>query len=415
MSALIFAYGSNMCLGRLLDYGVHPEGPGQPAELRGYVLRLNKVGRRAGRRSGKGNVEECAGETVWGVLYSIPERELPALDTGEGAGYRRIQLRVESSAGPIDAWVHVAIKPSNDPNLHPYGWYKRFIVEGARSHGLPADYIAKLEAIDAVDDPDLAWDQNRRSLTCDNHGRTQMESSERAEVVAQSGVSHWPGGRLYFLSTFTSTSAPYRFEMERPGIPEDDPNFLFALPEYGQAFGTVFGEALEKLTEMKSPVLRELVTTARGERVRTQRVTAPSGDVVDIEPKLSAPPYRFSVEDVTHFDLRAFARACDVAADALTDSKLDHLLSTTGQIAEVLGQVGDAAGQPFGWPVLLKGLEQVEIEFLPNGEPILPKIVAEKDKRHFVEYPPLTDADRPAFDELMARKRKDFGDRRSRR
>ena len=118
---------------------------------------------------------------------------------------------------------------------------------------------------------------------------------------------------------------------------------------------------------------------------------------------------------MTHFDLRAFARACDVAAEALTDSKLDHLLSTTGQIAEVLGQVGDAAGQPFGWPVLLKGLEQVEIEFLSNGEPVLPKIVAEKDKRHFVEYPPLTDTDRTAFEELMARKRKDFSDRRGRR
>jgi hypothetical protein len=407
MTTLIFAYGSNMCRGRLLDYNVHPVGPGQPAELRGYVLRLNKVGRRAGHRSGKGNVEQCAGETVWGVLYSIPEDELPALDTGEGDGYRRVQLPVESSAGPVDAWAHVATKPSNDPSLRPYGWYKRFIVEGARSHGLPADYIAKLEAIDAVDDPDLAWDQNRRSLTCNDGFRTQ--------VGAEKGVSRWPGGRLYFVSTFTSTSAPLRFEMERPGVPEDDPNFLFALPEYGQAFGTVLGEALDRLTEVKSPVLRELVMTAPGERVRTQRVTAPSGDVVDIEPRLSALPYRFTADDVTDFDLRAFARACDVAAEALTDSKLEHLLSATGQIAEVLGQVGDAAGQPFGWPVLLKGLEQVAIEFLPNGEPVLPKIVAERDKRHFVEYPPLTDADRPAFDELMARKRKDFSDRRGRR
>lgn len=285
MSELIFAYGSNMCRGRFLDYNVHPEGPGQPAELRGYVLRLNKVGRRAGRRSGKGNVEQCAGETVWGVLYSIPDDELPALDTGEGPGYRRVQLHVESSAGPIDAWVHVATRPSNDPTLRPYSWYKRFIVEGARSHGLPAGYIAKLEAIDAVEDPDLAWDQNRRSLTCDNGFRTQMDSSEPAGVADQAHVRRWPGGRLYFVSTFTGTSAPYRFEMERPGVPEDDPNFIFALPEYGQVFGTVFGEALEKLTEAKSPVLRELVTTTGEERVRTQRVTAPSGDAVDIEPK----------------------------------------------------------------------------------------------------------------------------------
>jgi hypothetical protein len=61
------------------------------------------------------------------------------------------------------------------------------------------------------------------------------------------------------------------------------------------------------------------------------------------------------------------------------------------------------------------GLEQVEIDFSPNGEPILPKVVAEKDKRHFVDYPPMSDADRPAFDELMARKRREFNARRSSR
>jgi hypothetical protein len=163
----VFAYGSNMCRGRLLDYKVHPEGPGQPAQLRGYVLRLNKVGRRRGRRSGKGNIEQCPAETVWGVLYTIPDHELTVLDAGEGPGYQRVRLRVESSGGPVDAWVHVAKEPSNDPDLRPYGWYKRFIVEGARSHGLPAEYVAKLEAIEADDDPDQEWERNRRSLTCD--------------------------------------------------------------------------------------------------------------------------------------------------------------------------------------------------------------------------------------------------------
>jgi hypothetical protein len=163
----IFAYGSNMCRGRLLDYKVHPEGPGRPAALRHYVLRLNKEGRRNGHRSGKGNVEACAGETVWGVLYTIPDHELPLLDKGEGKGYQRVRVRVESAAGPVDAWLHVARQPSSDPSLRPYTWYKRFIVEGARSHGLPAEYIAKLDAMEAIDDPDRDWDQNRRGLTCD--------------------------------------------------------------------------------------------------------------------------------------------------------------------------------------------------------------------------------------------------------
>jgi hypothetical protein len=203
--------------------------------------------------------------------------------------------------------------------------------------------------------------------------------------------------------------------MGHSGTVEEDPNFLFALPEYGKAFGSVFGEALDRLCESKSPVIRELVTTAPGERVRTQRITTLNGQVIDVEPQQTAIPYRFDADDVTRFDLRSLARTCDEAAEVLTDAKLDHLLGATGQIAEGLGQVGNAGGQPFGWPTLLSALELVDIEFSTGGEPILPRMVAENDKRHFVEYPPLTDVDRPAFNELMTRKRQQFNARRGRR
>ena len=220
---------------------------------------------------------------------------------------------------------------------------------------------------------------------------------------------------MFFVSTFTSTSAPYRFEMDRPGTIEDDPNYLFSLPEYSNALGEIIGVALETLTERKSPVLRELVTTVQGDRVRMQRVSAPNGGVIEIPPVQTAIPFRLDSGAVTRFDLRWLTTACDEAAEFLTDSKLDKLLDTVGQIAEGLGQVGDAGGRPFGWQTLLLGFEQVEIDFSPNGEPILPRIVAENDKRHFVAYPPLTDADRPAFEALMARKRQEAHARRDRR
>jgi hypothetical protein len=99
----------------------------------------------------------------------------------------------------------------------------------------------------------------------------------------------------------------------------------------------------------------------------------------------------------------------------LTDAKLDHLLGSSGRIAEGLGQVGHAGGQPFGWPSLLSALDRLEIEFSEDGEPILPRMVAENDKRHFVDYPPLTEVDRPAFNDLMSRKRQQFNARRGRR
>jgi hypothetical protein len=162
MSERIFAYGSNMCLGRFLEYQVHPEAPGVSAQLQGYSLRFNK---RSSDGSGKANVEPRDGDVVWGVLYAIPDRELPVLDEGE-RGYTRTRMPGIGASGP-DPWVYVAIETVDDASLRPYSWYKRFLVEGARSHRLPTDYITMLKAIEAREDPDPARGQRKRSIVCD--------------------------------------------------------------------------------------------------------------------------------------------------------------------------------------------------------------------------------------------------------
>ena len=164
MSEQVFAYGSNMCSGRFRAYGVSPEGPGRPAVLPGYRLRFDKKSTDDG--SGKANIAAHAGSDVWGVLYAISDDELEKLDKGEG-GYRRSQLRVRlTDETQTQAWVYVAKKPSNDPALSPYTWYTRFLVEGAREHALPADYIGELERIAAVQDSDSERDRRKRALAC---------------------------------------------------------------------------------------------------------------------------------------------------------------------------------------------------------------------------------------------------------
>jgi hypothetical protein len=66
----------------------------------------------------------------------------------------------------IDAWVYVASRPSNDAGLRPYTWNKRFLVEGAREHSLPNEYIAELEQIEAVADTNVRRDLEKRASTC---------------------------------------------------------------------------------------------------------------------------------------------------------------------------------------------------------------------------------------------------------
>jgi cation transport regulator ChaC len=162
VSADVFAYGSNMWPARFREYGVHPEAAGMSAMLPAYRLAFNKASRKDG--SGKANVEPNPDAAVWGVIYRIPDADLEALDRGE-VGYERQAMRVYTAAGVgVTAWVYVATAGRVDPRLRPYTWYKQFLIEGAKEHGLPPTYVAALEAIPADEDPDRARDQERREL-----------------------------------------------------------------------------------------------------------------------------------------------------------------------------------------------------------------------------------------------------------
>ena len=164
MSEQVFAYGSNMCSGRFRAYGVSPEDAERAAVLPGHRLLFNK--KSTDDKSGKANVAAYAGSDVWGVLYTIPDGDLEKLDKGEG-GYRRVRLSVRLTDNTnTDAWVYIAKKPTDDPALRPYTWYKRLLVEGARAHALPEDYIADLEGIIAVQDANEERDRQKRALPC---------------------------------------------------------------------------------------------------------------------------------------------------------------------------------------------------------------------------------------------------------
>ncbi|HZD88640.1 MAG TPA: gamma-glutamylcyclotransferase family protein [Pseudolabrys sp.] len=151
---IIFAYGSNMHSSRLKARtpSATPLGAGQ---LKGHALRWHKAGRDG---SGKCDVEHTgrASDAVWGVVYTLDAAEKPDLDRAEalGTGYTEKCATIHLGDETIEAWLYVAI--DTRPALEPYDWYKAFVVEGAREHALPADYIAALEAVAAQPDDDEA-------------------------------------------------------------------------------------------------------------------------------------------------------------------------------------------------------------------------------------------------------------------
>lgn len=162
MTSLVFAYGSNMCSGRFRDYKVKPIGPGRAAKLERFSLSFKK---RSTDKSGKATVSPCSSAYVWGVLYEIPTDELVTLDNGE-RGYIRDTVTVLVEDSTVTAWMYVAERPDESAQLLPYSWYKRFLVEGAREHGLPSEYIERLEAINDRMDSKPERHRERMSLLC---------------------------------------------------------------------------------------------------------------------------------------------------------------------------------------------------------------------------------------------------------
>ncbi|MAF49952.1 MAG: gamma-glutamylcyclotransferase family protein [Rhodospirillales bacterium] len=152
-----FAYGSNM----------------DPAQIRrrcpsarfvdiAYLAdhRLAFTRRSGRRRSGVADVERCAGETVWGIVYRLLSvRDIEVLDAAEGfePGRRRAQRYVRetrivglgrarpTTARPVAVNIYIARRQKNPPP--PTAAYIAQLARGAAHWGLPEDYRAMLAAI----------------------------------------------------------------------------------------------------------------------------------------------------------------------------------------------------------------------------------------------------------------------------
>ncbi len=159
-----FAYGSNMLTARLQKRvrSAVAVGTGQ---LRGHVLRWHKRSRDG---SGKCDAETTGrnADVVWGVLFELDAAEKPELDRAEGLGNGYVERQVEiiTDRGIVRAVAYIAT--AKDPSRRPYHWYKAFVVEGAREHALPQEYLQSLENAPSVPDPDPARAaENERLLT----------------------------------------------------------------------------------------------------------------------------------------------------------------------------------------------------------------------------------------------------------
>lgn len=137
-----FAYGSNLNRAQMKSRAgeILEE---RPARLENYEFVFNKKARGG---SATGNIRPAPGKTVYGVLYRIPEQALRSLDRFEGVPqhYRRIEVTaIDNEGNKINAQAYIATKVEN--GLRPAPHYLQSILQGAKEHNLPADYIESIK------------------------------------------------------------------------------------------------------------------------------------------------------------------------------------------------------------------------------------------------------------------------------
>jgi gamma-glutamylcyclotransferase len=138
---LVFAYGSNMRSERMRARVPEAVARGR-ARLDGHRLVFDKHGRDG---SAKANLAPDPASAVWGVVWEMAAAELALLDPHEG-GYERVRLSAEADDGSLlEVEVYVSERRTDDPR--PFDWYLEHVLHGARTHGLPDDYVAWIEAV----------------------------------------------------------------------------------------------------------------------------------------------------------------------------------------------------------------------------------------------------------------------------
>jgi len=170
-----FAYGSNMSLRRLQQRVPSAQSLGTYS-LEKHNLRFHKSGKDG---SGKCDAYYTGNkfDVVLGVLYEMEESEKLVLDETEGLGHGYVEKVVCVSAAEGDvvaSATYCAIRI--DESLLPYTWYKEHVMVGAREANLPPEYIAIIEAVQALKDPDKKREAGQRAIHR-NHKEQTMGST----------------------------------------------------------------------------------------------------------------------------------------------------------------------------------------------------------------------------------------------
>ncbi len=110
--------------------------------------------KRSKDKSGKCNIVAGSG-SVYVAIYELDGQDRTQLDQIEGVGLGYTVETIEVP-GFGECFTYVATASFIDDELRPYSWYKELVLMGCEALRLPIDYIAMIQEVATIDDPDKA-------------------------------------------------------------------------------------------------------------------------------------------------------------------------------------------------------------------------------------------------------------------
>ncbi|MGB0521366.1 MAG: gamma-glutamylcyclotransferase family protein [Flammeovirgaceae bacterium] len=153
MECLVFSYGSNLYLPRLLSR----VGKAQfvsIAVLPDYQLSFRKLGRDG---SGKATVSKQKNQVVWGSVCALSQDAKRLLDRCEGIGLHYVEQGVEvftPEGQTLSVFTYQAASHKIQEGLKPFHWYKQYLLKGGELLNLPTFYQQQLVQMDSIPDHD---------------------------------------------------------------------------------------------------------------------------------------------------------------------------------------------------------------------------------------------------------------------
>ena len=146
-SELVFVYGSNMDPAQMRERCPESDLSWFIAEARDWRLCFPRSSTK--RKGGVGSIVKEPGQSVWGVVFTVSERDLARLDGYEGVpnAYKREPIEVFDADGrKFPVITYLAVPQEGGPFV-PHRDYINLYVGGARYFGLPKAHVQVLEAI----------------------------------------------------------------------------------------------------------------------------------------------------------------------------------------------------------------------------------------------------------------------------